>query len=44
MFVGPQNGPTFREHASQGSHVALGEAQPSFVHLSTSVQGNYLPI
>jgi hypothetical protein len=25
MFIGPQNDPTFHEHASQGSHVAMGE-------------------
>ncbi len=43
MSIGPQNGPTSHEHASQGSHVVLGKAQPSFVHLPTSVGRNYLP-
>ncbi len=44
MSVTPQNGPTFHEHAFQGSHVVLGKAQPSFVDLPTYVGGNYLPI
>jgi hypothetical protein len=44
MFIGHQNGPTLHEHASQGFHVVLGEAQPSLVHLPTSIGGNYLPI
>jgi hypothetical protein len=43
IFIGPQNGLIFHDHASQGSHVALGEAQPSLVHLPTSVGMNYLP-
>jgi hypothetical protein len=38
------NGPTPHEHASQGFHLVMGEAQPSLVHLPTSVGGNYLPI
>jgi hypothetical protein len=38
------NGSTHHEHASQGFHVVLGKAQPSLVHLPTSVRGNYLPI
>jgi len=42
MFVGPQNGSIHHEHASQGSHVVLGKAQPSLVHLPTFVGGNYL--
>ncbi len=44
MFVRPQNGPTFHEHASQGFHIILGEAQPSLIHLPTYVGGNYYPI
>jgi hypothetical protein len=44
MSMRPQNGPTPHEHVSQGSHITLGEAQPSLVHLPTSVGGNYLPI
>jgi hypothetical protein len=44
MSIGPQNGPTFHEHASQGFHVALGEVQPSFIHLPIFVGRNYLPI
>jgi hypothetical protein len=44
MSVRPQTGPSPYEHASQGSHVALGKAQPSFVHLPTSIGGNYFPI
>jgi hypothetical protein len=43
-LVEPQNGPTLHEHASQGCHVVMGEAQPSLVHLPASVKGNYLPI
>ncbi len=26
MSIGPQNDPTFHEHASQGFHIVLGEA------------------
>jgi hypothetical protein len=44
MSIGPQNGPTPHEYASQASHIVMGEAQPSFVRLPTSVGGNYLPI
>jgi hypothetical protein len=44
MFIKPQNGPTPHEHASQGFHVALSEAQPSLVHLPTFVGRYYLPI
>jgi hypothetical protein len=44
IFVKPQNGPTPHEHASQGFHVAPSEAQPSLVHLPTSIGRNYLPI
>jgi hypothetical protein len=44
MIIEPKNGPTLHEHASQGFHVVLGEAQLSFVHLPTSVGENYLPI
>jgi hypothetical protein len=32
------------EHASQGSHVIMGEAQPVLIHLPTFVGGNYLSI
>ncbi len=44
MFVKPQNGPTFYEHASQGFHIVMGETQSSFIHLPTSIGGNYFPI
>jgi hypothetical protein len=44
MSIGSQNGPIFHEHASQGFHVVLNETQPPFVHLLTSIGGNYPPI
>jgi hypothetical protein len=44
MSIGPQNGPILHKHASQGFHVVLGEAQPSFFHLPTPIGVNYFPI
>jgi hypothetical protein len=35
MSIGPQNGPTPHEHASQSFHIVLGETQPTFIHLPT---------
>jgi hypothetical protein len=31
-FFESQNGPTINEHATQGLHVIMGKAQPTFVH------------
>jgi hypothetical protein len=44
MSIGPQNGPFPHEHASQGSHNVMGKAQLAFIHLTTPIGGNYLPI
>jgi hypothetical protein len=44
MSIGPQNGPTPHEHASQGFHTIMGKAQPIFVHFPTFIWGNYLSI
>jgi len=43
LGIEPQNGPTFF-YVAQGPHTILGEAQPTFIHLSTLTKGNYLPI
>jgi hypothetical protein len=40
--IGPQNDPTFHEHAKQGFHTILNEAQPTFVHLATPIGKNFL--
>ncbi len=37
-FVGPQNGPTPHEHATQGLHFVMGVTQP--IHLFTLARGN----
>jgi hypothetical protein len=39
----PQNGPTFYEHVTQGSHVILNETQPTFMYMPTCVGRNYFP-
>jgi hypothetical protein len=44
MFIEPQNGPTINEHATQGLHVIMGKAKPTFVHLATPVGRNFFPI
>jgi hypothetical protein len=44
MSIEPQNGPTFHEHASQGSDIVLGKTQPTLIHLPTCIGRNYLPI
>jgi hypothetical protein len=41
--IGPQNDPTFHEHATQGFHTILNEAQPTLVHLATTIGNNFLP-
>ncbi len=43
-FVEPQNGPTSFEHTKQGLHVILGKLLSIFIHLSTLIIGNHLPI
>jgi len=43
-IVGPQNGLTFHEHVTQCPHIILGEAQFAFVHSTTPIGRNYLPI
>jgi hypothetical protein len=43
-FVKPQNGPTLHAHASQSSHVVIGEIQPPLIHLPTPIGRNYFPI
>jgi hypothetical protein len=43
-FVGPQNGPTFHEHAVQSPYVAMGVVLHVLAHLSKHVIRNYLPI
>jgi len=42
--ISPLIGPTSHEHITQSLHVILVEAQFSFVHLTTPIKGNYLPI
>jgi hypothetical protein len=44
MSIRPKNGPTPHEHISQGSHVVMDKAQPTFIYLPTHVGGNCLLI
>jgi hypothetical protein len=44
VCVGYQNDLTLHEHVVQGPHVVLGKALLIFIHLSTPIARNYLPI
>jgi hypothetical protein len=44
VCVESQNDPTPHEHVIQGLHIILGKVLFIFVHLSTFIIRNYLPI
>jgi hypothetical protein len=36
--------PTRHEHGTQDLHIVLNETQPTFIHLTTPIGGNFFPI
>jgi hypothetical protein len=44
MCIGSQNDPTPHEHVVQGFHILFGKVVLVFIHSSTPVLKNYLPI
>jgi hypothetical protein len=42
--IGPHNGSIFHAHTIQGPYIVLSKTPPTFVHYSTPLGGNYLPI